>query len=194
MRTDIHLNLLGRPWYLRWLLRLARPCPHRVLEVPVHRIVQLPLPLRQCQRVEVQRLALAWPEVLALPLLDGILGLEVRQVFEVQAFVLRVELCSTFLAAVDDGVNVVVDRNPVGERISTRSTSIHRRDVRVRRVHDFFGTVGDHLQQLLLVRSWSAVSIGESMELPAEGRTFALRLSPLLYDELVQTQLLCRPL
>lgn len=135
-KKHLHLDLFWRPRHLRCLLCLAGPRPHSILEVIVNRIIQLPLPLRQRQRVECQRFSLSGSEVFAFPLLNGVLGLEVRQVFEVQAFVLGVEFRGTFFAAVDDGVNVVVDQDTaVTPSVSVSKSSGRGRDKRTTPLH-----------------------------------------------------------
>jgi hypothetical protein len=50
-----------------------------------------------------------WPEVFAFPLLHSRIGLEVIEVLKIEAFILAVEFCRTFLSALDNSINVVVD-------------------------------------------------------------------------------------
>jgi hypothetical protein len=50
-----------------------------------------------------------WSEVLAFPLLYGGIGLEIVQILKVKAFILAVEFCCTFLAALNNSIDVVVD-------------------------------------------------------------------------------------
>jgi len=42
-------------------------------------------------------------------LLHGSIGLEIIQVLEIEALIFAVELCRTFLTALNNGINVIVD-------------------------------------------------------------------------------------
>lgn len=54
-------------------------------------------------------MAYPWSEVLAFPLLHGSIGFEIIQVLEIKALIFAVELCRTFLTALDNGINVIID-------------------------------------------------------------------------------------
>jgi len=51
--------------------------------------------------------AYPWSEILAFPLLHGGIGLEIVQVLKIEAFILAVEFCRTFLAALINSIDVI---------------------------------------------------------------------------------------
>lgn len=109
----VHLNLLRRPRDFWALLRFRRSSAHGLLEVAVHGVVELALPLRQRQHVQVQRLPLSCSEIFPVPLLDRVLRFEVAEILEVETLVLAVELRRTLFAPVYDLVNISVDNETV---------------------------------------------------------------------------------